>query len=482
MAFLSKMPSTTSIFSAYTAFAASAMVVRTVMGEIRTIIHQILPQQLRHVTSSKFNAIFDFGILSSQKLVYIIGESNGVTTNELYRATETYLHTKIPLSVKQLEASKAKEQKNFSFKISKGESLTDEFQGIQITWELHSIQKDQKPNSEKRYYQMSFLKKHKDFVDDVYLPYIMNRANAIDEGNRVVKLYSLGYDESSIVLRNTCSFETLAMDPEKKKEVMDDLDRFVRRKDFYRRLGRAWKRGYILYGPPGTGKSSLVLAMANYLKFSIYDLELTSVDSNSEFREMMLCTADRSIIVIEDIDCSTELEDRECDDYGDRKGKLTLSGVLNAIDGLWSSCGDARIIVFTTNHKEKLDPALLRPGRMDMHIHMTYLTPSGFQILASNYLQIKSHDRFKEIEELIMEVEVTPAEIAEELMKSDDADVALGAVVEFINGKKRKRVEKDERDPQEDIEEEDPKEFKQKKGNTRRRRHMRWRRDHSDEW
>ncbi|KAJ6367141.1 hypothetical protein OIU77_003506 [Salix suchowensis] len=57
-----------------------------------------------------------------------------------------------------------------------------------------------------------------------------------------------------------------------------------------------------------------------------------------------------------------------------------LSGLLNFIDGLWSSCGDERIIVFTTGHKENPDPALLRPGRMDMHIHMSYCTPrEGFE-------------------------------------------------------------------------------------------------------
>ncbi|MFS7953528.1 putative ATPase, AAA-type, core, P-loop containing nucleoside triphosphate hydrolase [Helianthus anomalus] len=52
---------------------------------------------------------------------------------------------------------------------------------------------------------------------------------------------------------------------------------------------------------------------------------------------------------------------------------VSVSGFLNFIDGLWSSCGDQRIIVFTTNHKEKLDHALLRPGRMDVHINTSYL-------------------------------------------------------------------------------------------------------------
>ena len=113
-----------------------------------------------------------------------------------------------------------------------------------------------------------------------------------------------------------------------------------------------------------------------------------------------------------------------------------MSGLLNFIDGLWSSCGDERIIVFTTNYKDKLDPALLRPGRMDMHIHMSYCTPCGLKILASNYLNVKEHSLFSEIDELIMEVEVTPAEVAEELMKNEDVDTTLTGLIGFLESKK----------------------------------------------
>lgn len=92
--------------------------------------------------------------------------------------------------------------------------------------------------------------------------------------------------------------------------------------------------------------------------------------------------------------------------------------------------------MFTTNYKDKLDPALLRPGRMDMHIHMSYCTPCGFETLASNYLQIKDHHLFTKIKELIEEVEVTPAEVAEELMRRESTDKALEGLVEFLQRKK----------------------------------------------
>ncbi|KAH7851289.1 hypothetical protein Vadar_009469 [Vaccinium darrowii] len=125
--------------------------------------------------------------------------------------------------------------------------------------------------------------------------------------------------------------------------------------------------------------------------------------------------------------------------YLSLSSQLTLSSLLNFIDGLWSSCGDERIIIFTTNHKDRLDPALLRPGRMDMHIHMSYCTIQGFRLLASNYLGINNHNElFSQIEGLMKTIEVTPAEVAEELMKSEDADFALSGLVNLL---KRKRME-----------------------------------------
>ncbi|CAI9105845.1 OLC1v1004862C1 [Oldenlandia corymbosa var. corymbosa] len=139
---------------------------------------------------------------------------------------------------------------------------------------------------------------------DEYLPFVLQKAEEIKDSEKVIKLYTRDcpyIDEDgngfwgSITLDHPASFETLAMEPEMKKAIMDDLERFLKRRDYYRRVGRAWKRGYLLYGPPGTGKSSLIAAMANHLKFDIYDLELTSLHSNSELRRIMISTTNRSI-------------------------------------------------------------------------------------------------------------------------------------------------------------------------------------------
>ncbi|PQM43105.1 putative mitochondrial chaperone BCS1-B [Prunus yedoensis var. nudiflora] len=426
---VTSMPSTTSVLSTYTTFAAGAMLLRTVINEVQTITSQFIPQKLQDKILATIGGLL--GNLPNSQMTLIIDERSGLSVNEIYQASEIYLSTRIAPSIEQLKVSKAPSQNNFSVTINRGKSL--------------SMNSKESKVSEHRSIQLSFHKTYREKVLSTYLPYVVDRSNAIQEERKVVKLHALGnFNEEynagpwgSVIFDHPSTFDTLAMDPKLKEELIDDLDRFVRRKEFYGRVGKAWKRGYLLYGPPGTGKSSLIAAMANYLKFDIYDLELTHLRSNSELRRLLVSTANRSILVIEDIDCSIELKDREFGGGNPNDSQLTLSGLLNFIDGLWSSCGDERIIVFTTNYKDKLDPALLRPGRMDMHVHMSYCTPGGFKILASNYLGIKTHRFFDKIEASIREVEVTPAEIAEELMKSEDTDMVLGGLVAFLKNKKQ---------------------------------------------
>ncbi|XP_041021267.1 AAA-ATPase At2g18193-like [Juglans microcarpa x Juglans regia] len=452
--------SASTLFSAYASLAASMMLIRSMANEL-------LPPQLR---SYLFSAFTYFFTPLSSTLTLVIDEQCGMVRNQVYDAAEIYLLTKISPNTDRLRVSKTQRQKHLGVAIEKDEEITDTFENLQLIWRFVCTEPKNQHSSERRCYVLIFNKKFKDKVFDSYLPYVLLRAKAILEEQKVVKLYSreCPYDDEdgsggggvwgSINLEHPSTFDTLAMDPELKKSIIDDLDRFVRRKEFYRKVGKAWKRGYLLYGPPGTGKSSLIAAMANYLKFDIYDLELTSIFSNSDLRRVLLSTTNRSILVIEDIDCSMEMQDRQNQgaEYQPRS-KFTLSGLLNFIDGLWSSCGDERVIVFTTNHKDRLDPALLRPGRMDVHVNMSYCTSRGFKLLASNYLGLhhrSSHHLYREIEGLIDSTEVTPAEVAEELMKSDDANVAFAELVNFLKRKKAasEKVKEEGSDNNEDQE------------------------------
>ncbi|GJX54188.1 AAA+ ATPase domain-containing protein [Tanacetum coccineum] len=116
-----------------------------------------------------------------------------------------------------------------------------------------------------------------DSFEGIRLKELLHRRNSTkdDDGSPPMK--------QTMKLDHPSTFDTLAMDPKLKKSIIDDLDLFVKRRDFYKKVGKAWKRGYL---PPGTGKSSLIAAMANYLKFDIYDLQLSNVQNDSTLKDM----------------------------------------------------------------------------------------------------------------------------------------------------------------------------------------------------
>ncbi|TYH44623.1 hypothetical protein ES332_D11G208100v1 [Gossypium tomentosum] len=424
-----------SLLSAYASFAGSMMLVRSMANEL-------IPHQLRSYLYSAFRYFFT---PLSPDLTLAIDERCGMSKNQVYEAAEVYLSTRISPKTERLKLSKTRKQKHFTIGLEKGELIVDGFEDVRLTWRFVCTEGQKPHGGEKKHFELSFNKKHKDKVLDFYLPYVLHKAEEIKKQDKVIKLYSRqcpfsceddnerrGGSWGSIILEHPATFDTLAMDTALKKMIIDDLEMFLRRKAYYNKVGKAWKRG-------------LVAAMANYLKFDIYDLGLTSVRSDAELRRTLLSTTNRSILLIEDIDCSSEVLERQMRNKNkklpDRTG-LTLSGILNCIDGLWSSCGDERIIVFTTNYKDRIDPALLRPGRMDLHINMSYCTTDGFRLLASNYLGISSkhNPSFAEIDSLLNSTEATPAEVAEELMKSDDPNISLQGLVNFL---KRKRDEAD---------------------------------------
>uniref|UniRef100_A0A8R7TB37 AAA+ ATPase domain-containing protein n=1 Tax=Triticum urartu TaxID=4572 RepID=A0A8R7TB37_TRIUA len=425
---------------------------------VRSLANELLPSEVRDALSS---ALASLRSRMTWQHTIVIEETEGWSSNRVYNSVKAYLATRINanINMQRLRVSSGEDAEKMVVSMEAGEEMADVYEGAEFKWCLVTRDVSGDPNNggggarEIRSYEVSFNKRHKEKALKEYLPFIVATAKAIKDQERSLSIYmNERYDEwSPIGLQHPSTFDTLAMDHKQKQSIVDDLNRFIKRKDYYRRIGKAWKRGYLLYGPPGTGKSSLIAAIANHLRFDIYDLELTGVDSNSDLRRLLVGMTNRSILVVEDIDCTIELKQREEEDEEQSKSsstekkkaedKVTLSGLLNFVDGLWSTSGEERILIFTTNYKERLDPALLRPGRMDMHIHMGYCTTEAFQILANNYHSIDYHVTYPEIEALIEEVSVTPAEVAEVLMRSDDTDVALHDLVELLKLKKKDATE-----------------------------------------
>ncbi|KAF8698836.1 hypothetical protein HU200_035095 [Digitaria exilis] len=372
-------------------------------------------------------------------------EGGRIKSSDAYKEVRSYLTTATGVSgVRHLRAEAGGERDNAADKdrlvlsMAQGEEVADAFRGATVWWSAYSVQpsRDAIPwfrasRSERRFYRLEFHESDRELVLGSYLPH---------------------------------TFDKLAMDPAKKKEIIDDLNMFRKGKDYYNRIGKPWKRGYLLYGPPGTGKSTMVAAMANYLDYDVYDFELTSVKTNTELRKLLIETKSKSIMVFEDIDCSLDLtgkrktkEEEDKEDEAeeeaksgagdprqpkkDAKSKVTLSGLLNFIDGLWSACGEERLIVFTTNHVEKLDPALIRTGRMDKKIEMSYCDIESLRFLAKMHLDedVEGHEMFGVAKGLLEEVDMVPVDVGEHLTrrsKDDDAGTCLARLVTALEKEK----------------------------------------------
>ncbi|KAM3200091.1 AAA-ATPase [Capsicum annuum] len=445
----------------------------------QSLLQALFPPEVRFATLKIIHRICNW---FSAYCYYDITEIDGVNTNELYNAVQLYLSSSACVAGNRLSLTRGLNSSSITFGLSNNDSLIDRYDGVTVHWEHVVTPRNSQTFSwrplpeEKRGFLLRAKKKDKSVVLGAYLDYVMDKANEIRRKNQDRLLYtnsrggsldSRGHPWESVPFKHPSTFETLAMDPQKKSEIMADLLDFANGESFYQRTGRAWKRGYLLYGPPGTGKSSMIAAMANFLGYDIYDLELTEVHTNSELRKLLMKTSSKSIIVIEDIDCSINLTNRKNnpsnkdsnnysvsppgsngssgEDAGNNNNNnnnntITLSGLLNFTDGLWSCCGSERIFVFTTNHIEKLDPALLRSGRMDMHIHMSYSSFAALKILLKNYLGYDDEDvekpMLEQLEQVIERAEMTPADISEVLIKNRrNKDKAIWELLEALKTK-----------------------------------------------
>ncbi|CAN6183574.1 unnamed protein product [Urochloa humidicola] len=453
----------------------------------RSMARELLPEELRAAVrwlAAAARARFGRGDRERHTIVIRRQYDTGYGENHLFDAARAYVATRIdPRAMRRLclARSRAKDPDggcgsggrwSTLLCMEPGGSTVDVFDGVEFTWTSVETGGDDKKKgkgggggSPRESLELSFDAEHTDTALERYVPFVMSTAEELQLRDRALRIFmNEGRSWHGINHHHPATFDTLAMDPDLKDAVIADLDRFLKRREYYRRIGKAWKRGYLLYGPPGTGKSSLVAAMANYLRFNLYDLDLSEVRLNSALQKLLIHMPNKSILVIEDIDCcfdaaasrkdakATEQVDQLDPGYtsdssdecwppavnAQQANGITLSGLLNFIDGLWSTCGEERIIVFTTNYKERLDPALLRPGRMDMHIYMGYCCWEAFRTLARNYFLVDDHELFPEIQELLLAVEVTPAEVSEMLLRSEDVDVALRGLKEFLKEKRRK--------------------------------------------
>lgn len=232
----------------------------------------------------------------------------------------------------------------------------------------------------------------KELLEEAQLTYL-NR-----DGDKTVIYRAMKGDGSALdwrrCLSRTCRpLSTVVLDETQKQTIVNDVKEYLNpfTKIWYSNRGIPYRRGYLFHGPPGTGKTSLCFSLAGLFHLKIYAVSLNSSSVTEDglatlFQDLPL----RCIVLMEDIDAAGLTRKRnhegaaEADEPNDgpqrkRKGEppggISLAAVLNVIDGVASSEG--RILVMTTNHIEKLDKALIRPGRVDMIVSIGLASKEG---------------------------------------------------------------------------------------------------------
>jgi len=150
--------------------------------------------------------------------------------------------------------------------------------------------------------------------------------------------------------------------------IEQDIDKFIDSEETYEKFGIPYKRNYLFYGIPGTGKTSLLFSLASKYNMSLAIVNFGPVIDDSLFMNIVHSMPENSLFILEDIDGL--FIDRS--QGSSNKSMVSFSGILNTLDGVGRK--NKLITFMTTNHTDRLDPALLRPGRVDYKIEFTYAT------------------------------------------------------------------------------------------------------------
>ncbi|KAI9843599.1 MAG: hypothetical protein M1838_002531 [Thelocarpon superellum] len=163
--------------------------------------------------------------------------------------------------------------------------------------------------------------------------------------------------------------DSVILDRGVKERILADVQDFLASDAWYHDRGIPYRRGYLLHGPPGTGKSSFIQALAGELDYNISLLNLSERGlTDDRLNHLLTIIPSRTLVLLEDVDAAFTNRRHQVDRDGYRGANVTFSGLLNALDGVASA--EERIVFLTTNHVERLDAALVRPGRVDMTVRL----------------------------------------------------------------------------------------------------------------
>ena len=279
--------------------------------------------------------------------------------------------------------------------------------------------------------KLSCSELHK-YVEQITDEYEKNQKQMLSQHKYIFQFDGINTDTKNLnwkvnVYISSTTFDNISF--EGKADVLQRLNDFMKEREFYKMLGKPWKIGILLTGEPGCGKTSLIRAIANFFKRSIKDVQFNRMGDIDDLEGCFNCVEydnkamgpEEVILVAEDIDCmnfdilkkrtaeepKNNLKDQfnsfkseeakaimmaiattnDCSNGPKAKSgrEITLSYLLNILDGI--SNADGRIFIASTNHVEKIDPAALRPGRIDIRIDFKRASVSIVREILSHWYE-----------------------------------------------------------------------------------------------
>lgn len=171
--------------------------------------------------------------------------------------------------------------------------------------------------------------------------------------------------------------------------LKDAVYRWRDQKEWYEKFRRPRKLTVLLYGEPGTGKTSIAKAIAGELHLQICRISLAE-HTDVSLRDAIDSAPDECVFSLDDIDGVDATHDREVTQSSTRVSTLRISSILDILQGVGDL--DGKIFVLTTNHVDQLDPAVIRPGRIDLKLQINPLNDSEIRTFISRHYEIDEEE------------------------------------------------------------------------------------------
>ena len=284
-------------------------------------------------------------------------------------------------------------------------------------------------------------------VLDEYIKYIIRDINT--NSNLDINMYKLkahGSKKKERVIEwkknkfiTNKTIKNTIVTEEVQKLYYDDITKFINNKDYYYKKGIPYKRGYLLHGEPGCGKTSLIKAVARDLNLPLFMVDLSILHDNNELITAInelnyhINNNEPYLLIFEDLDRTSIFG--KTSQYGDEyeaKSKITQDCLLNVLDGVDE--GQGRIVIITTNELAKIKKfkSLIRPGRIDVMVNVTYCTTDQLTRIIRFYFDNEELD----VKKINKNVVITPAQLLQVLYLLNDVDkttILLNKFIDFVN-------------------------------------------------